>query len=807
MAVTMAPLSFWLALLLGGGGLGLPVGMPPLPEDPVIARVAPEECLWYVSWAGTAQPNPASKNQTEQLLAEEEVRQLVSRLDAALTTTLQRGASRNPEQAILAAEVPRLVKGLLSRPAAIFVSKVAVQPGIPDVRGGLIVNTGERAAEFKESLGKLETLLVAQLGGMPVQEVTVAGSPWRRLPLPPNLPQVLWGFKGAYLVVAVGQGSAESIVARGKGQPAAWMAKLRKDLPVDRVSTVGYLNVKGILTAAAPVVVAGRAGAVIDSLGLGNVQSIATVTGLDATGCVNKTLIVLDGEPAGVLAPLAAKPLTAADLAVIPQDATLAIVARVDLEKQYRQVLDILGKIEPRAQQEIGRELARMETELGFRLSEDLLQPMGDVWRVYNSPGEGGLVITGLTAVVSVRDRAKLEKTLTQLRNLVQQHADQLGGQSSNVAIASFKFRGQEVCFLNVAGEVFPVAPAWCLTDKELIVATYPQMIKAYLSREAGAKTLADVPAVANLLKTGQNPVMLSYQDTKAVFRLAYPAVQVLAQLACSQMQRHGINVDISLLPSAATIERHLLPATSVVSRTSSGILIENHQSLPGGGGVAALAPLAVGLALPAVASARDAARRNQSANNLKQIGLAMHIYHDALKRFPAAAILDKQGKPLLSWRVQILPYIEQQALYQQFHLNEPWDSAHNRALIAQMPAVYASPDTRSPQPGKTRYLVPVGEGGMFADPKGPQLMDITDGTSNTIMVVEVGEAQAVEWTKPDDLKVDPKQPLAGLAGSPRRGFLAALADGSVHFLSESIDPAILRALFTAKGGEAVGEY
>src|SRR5262249_21734482 len=87
---------------------------------------------------------------------------------------------------------------------------------------------------------------------------------------------------------------------------------------------------------------------------------------------------------------------------------------------------------------------------------------------------------------------------------------------------------------------------------------------------------------------------------------------------------------------------------------------------------------LANGL-ITAVAQVRVATRRMQSTNNLKQIALAMHSYHDTMGRFPPAIVRDKEGKPLYSWRVLLLPYLEQQNLYNQFKLDEPWDSEHNR--------------------------------------------------------------------------------------------------------------------------------
>ncbi len=118
--------------------------------------------------------------------------------------------------------------------------------------------------------------------------------------------------------------------------------------------------------------------------------------------------------------------------------------------------------------------------------------------------------------------------------------------------------------------------------------------------------------------------------------------------------------------------------------------------------------PALVALVEPPVEAARAAAQRSQSFNNLKQLALAMHNYYDAKKSFPPAASYNKNGKPLLSWRVHLLPYLEQEALYREFHLDEPWDSEHNRKLIEKMPQVFRSPLSAVKDPGRTTYLLPV---------------------------------------------------------------------------------------------------
>jgi len=206
-----------------------------------------------------------------------------------------------------------------------------------------------------------------------------------------------------------------------------------------------------------------------------------------------------------------------------------------------------------------------------------------------------------------------------------------------------------------------------------------------------------------------------------------------------------------------------------------------------------------------AARTARQSARRAQSTNNLKQIGLAMHNYHDANKCFPAAASYDAQGRPLLSWRVHLLPYLERNDLYQQFHLDEPWDSEHNHKLIDRMPALYRSPLSTRKEKGYASYLVPVGGETVFPPgAKGTSLKTVKDGASNTVMVVEVDDRHAVPWTKPEDLSLDAKDPAKGLGGLVDGRFNALFCDGHVQLLTLPQAPEKLRALFTPSGGEAV---
>jgi Protein of unknown function (DUF1559) len=202
--------------------------------------------------------------------------------------------------------------------------------------------------------------------------------------------------------------------------------------------------------------------------------------------------------------------------------------------------------------------------------------------------------------------------------------------------------------------------------------------------------------------------------------------------------------------------------------------------------------------------AARQATYRTQATNNLKQIALAIQNYADKQNRLPPAAIADINGRLLLSWRVAILPYLGQEPLYKQFHLDEPWDGPHNKRLLNIMPFVFKSPGGKNIARGKTCILAPVGGNLAFDRTRGRSFADFTDGLSNTILVVEAAPERAVEWTRPRDFDLDENDSAIGLFGTREGGVLAGFADGSVKFIPQTTSKDVLHALFTINGGESV---
>jgi hypothetical protein len=222
---------------------------------------------------------------------------------------------------------------------------------------------------------------------------------------------------------------------------------------------------------------------------------------------------------------------------------------------------------------------------------------------------------------------------------------------------------------------------------------------------------------------------------------------------------------------------------------------------------------IGVALLLPAVQASREAARRMQCTNHLKQIALAFHIYHDSYGALPPLYTVDENGKPLHSWRVLILPQIEQLRLYEKIRLNEPWDSEYNKQFHTAIIDTYRCPScAESQQSGLCNYSAIAGQvlspAKKANEMKGNGFATITDGTSNTFAVVEVKKPFC--WMDPtaditlDELVKGINKSDAKAGSNHPGGANVAIFDGSVHFISNSILSETLKAFGNPSDGKAV---
>ncbi len=590
-------------------------------------------------------------------------------------------------------------------------------------------------------------------------------------------------------------------------------------------------------------------------LGLGGLESISARFGFDGRTVVNELTAETASPREGLLSLLDQPRFEASTMLPVPADATSFLTYSLDYNRVLDQVLRLVSTAEPDAVNQFDRALADARRRTGVDIRRDLLGQLGPRVSIYVDPAEIGDnlsipfygAIPKFAMVTEVRDSRAMARTLDRLMRFVNAQLQQLGSGMyalqregsirpaalDELDVLAAQFRpaegGRRGYRLVIPPGVLTLPagfqPTVLLGEKTLVLSVNPKTAREALALESNPSgSWMDQPENAELIDgLPEDLTVFNVSDPRTSLPeilVNMPAiVQAIGAAAASNSASSNpgsaflLRYDPDDLPETEAIRELLFPNVTVMAVEEGGVRLVTRSSMPGGdldlSSSATTVPVLIALLLPAVQSAREAARRAQSMNNLKQIGLAAFNYESANGHFPAQAITDDNGRPLLSWRVAILPYIEEGALYEEFHLNEPWDSPHNRALIERMPQVYASTNVpQTTEQGLTFYRGISGDQGIFTvkpDGKGRRIAEIWDGTSNTIMAGEA--AEPVIWTKPEDIPVpeDPVRLIEIFGGEQRPGGANALfSDGSVRFLSEAIDPMVLRAIMTINGGEII---
>lgn len=726
----------------------------------------------------------------------------------ALATLAMRDQPALKQQAVKAM-IPQAMGMLFARPGCLLVESIDVnmQEESVKVEAGLAFEFGDGAEQFLNSL-----ITMAEGEGLPLRKGKMEERDAYAVMLPesPFKSVVYLSAVDGKLLVGVGRESMTKLVqaALGKsdrGKPK-WLAELEEQLPVPRRTSVGFVNLEAIygqaMETAGPAAQAIQP--MIQALGLHSLKSITSSSGYDETALVDHARLSWNGPASGLLTMVGTEPLNLKSLENVPADALYVTSISINLNDVMTKAIELARGFSPRDVEGFEREMGQMEDETGFNPQRDLLSHLGSTWTLFNGAGDGLGVGTLLT--VDVKNQAALMQTNAAIISWFQE----LGPQAPQ--IMQRKAAGATIYTFSIPEMPMPVQPSWSMHDGHLWVSLYPQILRPYLEPAPGDEKLE-----LSELAVEEGIVGYSYQDVKRQYEMIYAYGAMLGGMAGVFADEAGMGPDAEVLgqslsqvtlPSCRSVYRHILPSQSVLRSDESGWQLTSHQTVPSVNIVVA-GPIGVGLLLPAVQAARHAARRATSMNNLKQIALAVHNHESAYRRLPAAYTKADDGTPLLSWRVKLLPFMGYTNLYERFNLDEPWDSDHNIALLEEMPEAYRSPVSMA-DPGMTVYLGNGGEHGMLSnnpdDKRGIGFRQVTDGLSNTIMVIEASDQLAEPWTKPTEFEFDPDTSWQ-LFGPYTDGTNAALGDGSVQFFSEFLDLDTWKALFTRDGGEIVNAW
>ncbi len=799
-----------LLIVLLSGAFGAPVSLPPAPHDPWFDQIAPEDPLYYTVWSGSAIADRASTNATERMLAGPEAVAFGREIDRILDVGSDRflPALSEDDRAIRYL-IARLIRTMIDHPVCAYVADLKFGADGFEIDAALVIKVSDRRAELQPLIESLGSDAEGNF-----ETVEIDGETFRAGRSAPGTPLVWFGFRGDYLILALGDDPVRSLVARTDHPTPQWLSETRELLAIDRIATVSYVDVERLLAVSGDL-----AGEMPGELGMLSAMGIQTlsgvdryraVTGLDATGFAVRTHVGIAAD-SPLSRALSDAPLLPEDFATIPDDAPVAIVTKFD----GLEALGLLGggaammfgaPIEPGAAlDEVSRAI---DAQIGFGLDEILNEVFADTLAIYAAPTEGG-VISGWVGIVKVRDPQAARLVFDRVVGLAEQGLP-------DVRLRTEEHAGTTFVIADPADDA-PFSMAFALTDRELVVSPFRNAAIGHVRRIGTFRDLGQDAHIAgrfaadDMQGTGMRVVLR--MDHAELIRIFQPMLLMMVRSSVDELNRStGLDLDPLSIPSVGALTRDLEPVTATLMRVDGGYFWETHQTFPGTD-LPAIAPLAVMAGLPAIFTARSAARRMQSQNNMRQIELAIHNYESAYGSLPARANVDPQGKPLLSWRVHILPFLDQQALYEEFHLDEPWDSDHNRQLIERMPTVYARPGNDATD-GRTPYLGNATENGMFvagepqqnpaAAPRGIGFRDVLDGTSNTVMLVEANDESRVVWTQPDDFDDLEMDPLARLLGARDDGILFGFGDGSVRLAPLPIEFGLLRRLFDRQDGEVI---
>ena len=750
----------------------------------------------------------------------------------------QAGSQQNPE-------VEEAMKHLEAHGLTIAVSlPVAQGPPIPQVT--IIFH---KAAKYEPILSGLARnfggFAGVQFDQQEVKDRTVTRG---AVPNSPDVEVGIWA-EGEHLIVVAGRDAVSAGISVAVGDApnlttnSLWK-KFNYDTKGFEATSVGWLDFKSLRNTFGQMPIPETSGRTVDdvlkTVGLHNLDTVAIQYGYNGKALWSETSVEIDGPRSGLLALSDQKPMTLADLPPLPTNTNGFNAMRIEPSAMWSTLTQLVREGMAFAPPEAARQtvgvLDNLPQILGLDPKTDLFDALGDVTCVFADPDQG-FFGTGMGAMIKVVDAEKLKTSVNKLLLMGEQASH------GEFKVHRSEKHGRELILFQFG----PVqAGALTIDDGWLIAGLMPQSVEATLLRIDGKlnswqPTQAQTQAFNALPKSFTSITVGDPQGSwQALIKLA-PILLSVGQVALKEERiispEMELPITIADIPPAELVVRPLFPNVAVTTSDENGIHVTSRQSLPGipiiggiseGNGVVTVA-IGTALLLPAVQQAREAARRTQSKNNLKQLGLALHNYHDVYQSFPAGTHPNEKLKPeeRLSWLASILPFLDQASLHQSINFEEAWDDASNtKAAEIRVPA-YLNPGRVAVQvgPAETHYVGIAGLGkdapmlpvtsnraGIFGINRKTGIRDITDGTSNTMMTSEAS-GQFGPWISGGNATIRPltKKPYIngpdGIGGPYRGGVNVGLADGSVRFVSENIDPVIFERLSTMADGQVIGEF
>jgi len=383
MAVNASWLEMVALLLVGGRILGTGE-VTPLPEDPVVAQIAPPECLIYSSWTGNTSASPDATSSTEQLFSNPKFRAFVERAGHLLHETISKSAGSQANRELQIEAAFQFFQHLHARPGAWYISEIKARGNqFPKISGGLMLRVEDD--EVDPIVEIIESLL-KQIPPESRSTELIGNSPFSRVELAELGPPITWGIRDNYLVVGIGAGEAKRIAERQRGSITKWLADAKKAIETPRPASFVHLDIRRLVDTIraflGPQDAAVFAG-VLQAFGLDAMESFSYGSGLDDEGIVSRGLLKLPGELRGMMRLVDCEPLVAADFKRISSESPLALVFQLSLADAWTAFLDSCGhEAAPQDASDLAghlrSQLQAIDGALGINIRNDLFASIGD---------------------------------------------------------------------------------------------------------------------------------------------------------------------------------------------------------------------------------------------------------------------------------------------------------------------------------------------------------------------------------------------------------------------------------------------
>ena len=620
-------------------------------EAPLADRVSPD-ALVYIGWAGTGGA-AFDRSTFGQLLNEPAFEQIL--------TTIKGLAEKNirDKDKLKAFTHGWAMAGIvLHRPIAVAWTGLHETRRDPIPTGAVLIDLGKDKKAFARHLDDLIDIIPPEARAK-IAKATIGNVTYRTV-RERNAPEVSFGYMGNVFFLTIGPGSTADLLAvtprKSLAADKTFAARMKEVGGANELLSM-YVDVTGIRKLVEPLIKAemGRGdgptpGQIFQALGLANVTAVASSTRIVNTGMTTRTKIFTPAPHRGVMMLLAGKPLAKGDLSHVPADADFVCAANVSPAKVWREVRAGIKSINPQMEQGMLAGVAKMEKTLGLSLEQDILGNLGDTWVISSAESQGGF-ITGTVITLDLKNprefaiaAGKIEAFFEMVLASKKDQAGRAGytcpmhpqirgpraGQCPNCrmnlvevgarrakpgpSIETVKIGGTEIRYVALPIGPIPVAPSWAIHKNRLYIAGFPQVLQAAIENDGKNPLVADAEFVKYRAMVGRDVSMLSYVNTPKLVSKVYNFILLVWTVAANTASSETpFAMKPDWLPALSKLTKYLTPSVSAVSSDKTGITFERHGSLPFGGLLGGLGPMATAVALPALTSARRTAKARQA--------------------------------------------------------------------------------------------------------------------------------------------------------------------------------------------------